>query len=199
MAELLQLVRQNDMEAAEELAGRLVTGVRLLLRRRLGSQDFEGTAQDVVLEVLTAIKQDRIRQPGTLATFVRTVAMRRSAAHIDWIITDRARNGGAADELDPAAPSIYPRPDQAHLESERLDIARRALASLRRREQEVLRRFYVDEQSVEQICRDMNLTETQFRLLKPALRPSSAGSDGLFRTGTNSTLPRRTSIGAGSR
>jgi RNA polymerase sigma-70 factor (ECF subfamily) len=34
------------------------------------------------------------------------------------------------------------------------------------RDREILTRFYLDEQTQEQICGEMNLTETQFRLLK---------------------------------
>jgi RNA polymerase sigma-70 factor, ECF subfamily len=43
---------------------------------------------------------------------------------------------------------------------------RRVLESLSRRDREILIRFYLQEESQDQICRDMELTETQFRLLK---------------------------------
>jgi DNA-directed RNA polymerase specialized sigma24 family protein len=35
-----------------------------------------------------------------------------------------------------------------------------------RRDRDILTRFYLHEQSQEQICQDMNISETQFRLLK---------------------------------
>jgi DNA-directed RNA polymerase specialized sigma24 family protein len=41
-----------------------------------------------------------------------------------------------------------------------------ALADLGQRDRDILVRFYLKEQSQEQICREMSLTETQFRLLK---------------------------------
>jgi DNA-directed RNA polymerase specialized sigma24 family protein len=47
-----------------------------------------------------------------------------------------------------------------------VDLAMRVLNSLPWREREVLTRFYLKEQSPRQICRDMNFTETQFRLIK---------------------------------
>jgi len=37
---------------------------------------------------------------------------------------------------------------------------------LKDHEREILRRFYLEEQTQEQICAEMGLTETQFRLLK---------------------------------
>jgi DNA-directed RNA polymerase specialized sigma24 family protein len=40
------------------------------------------------------------------------------------------------------------------------------LRSISPRDREILTRFYLYEQTQEQICREMDLTETQFRLLK---------------------------------
>jgi DNA-directed RNA polymerase specialized sigma subunit len=40
------------------------------------------------------------------------------------------------------------------------------LRSMSARDREILTRFYLQEQTQEQICAEMNLTETQFRLLK---------------------------------
>jgi DNA-directed RNA polymerase specialized sigma24 family protein len=42
----------------------------------------------------------------------------------------------------------------------------RVLNSLPKRDREVLARFYLEEQAHGQICREMGLTETQFRLVK---------------------------------
>jgi hypothetical protein len=43
---------------------------------------------------------------------------------------------------------------------------RASLLSLRPKEREILTRFYLQEQSQETIQQEMNLTETQYRLLK---------------------------------
>jgi DNA-directed RNA polymerase specialized sigma subunit len=42
----------------------------------------------------------------------------------------------------------------------------KVLRGISRRDREILTRFYLYEQTQEQICDEMNLTETQFRLLK---------------------------------
>jgi RNA polymerase sigma-70 factor, ECF subfamily len=42
----------------------------------------------------------------------------------------------------------------------------RILRSIGKRDREVLIRFYLEEQTPERICREMGLTETQFRLIK---------------------------------
>ncbi len=192
IAELVLLVRQNNEAAAEALCLRLLRGIRLLLRRRLGPQDFEDTAQDVMLDVITAIRQDKIRDPEAVAAFARSVAMRKSAAHIGKLITHRARHIGSADDLSTVAHSMCALPEQAHLEAERVDIARRALSRLKPREQEILRRFYVEEHSAEQICRDMNLTATQFRLTKSRAKAKFGEFGRSLQMKRNSTLSHRT-------
>ena len=40
------------------------------------------------------------------------------------------------------------------------------LQQLSERDREILTRFYLHEETQEEICQDMSLTETQFRLLK---------------------------------
>jgi len=43
---------------------------------------------------------------------------------------------------------------------------KQVLRSLSAKDQEILTRFYLDEQTQEEICEEMRLNETQFRLLK---------------------------------
>jgi DNA-directed RNA polymerase specialized sigma24 family protein len=56
--------------------------------------------------------------------------------------------------------------DRSIIARERRDWVKRALCALPAEQREILERFYVLEQTSEQICREMELTETQFRLLK---------------------------------
>ncbi len=46
------------------------------------------------------------------------------------------------------------------------ELIRRVLAELSGRDREILTRFYLHEESQDEICAEMILTETQFRLLK---------------------------------
>jgi len=57
-------------------------------------------------------------------------------------------------------------PERIILERQTQEVAMRLLRSLPERDRNVLTRFYLEEQPAEQICRDMDLTETQFRLIK---------------------------------
>jgi DNA-directed RNA polymerase specialized sigma24 family protein len=59
-----------------------------------------------------------------------------------------------------------PDPEHLAIHEQNTEIALRILKSIGKRDREVLIRFYLEEQPAEQICREMNLTETQFRLIK---------------------------------
>jgi DNA-directed RNA polymerase specialized sigma24 family protein len=52
------------------------------------------------------------------------------------------------------------------MKQEKLDVMTRTLRAMSSRDREILTRFYLQEQSQEQICAEMHLTDTQFRLLK---------------------------------
>src|SRR5205823_10661645 len=57
-------------------------------------------------------------------------------------------------------------PEETAIFRQRIGLIRQVLGELSERDREILTRFYVDEQSQNQICSEMGLTETQFRLLK---------------------------------
>jgi RNA polymerase sigma-70 factor (ECF subfamily) len=166
LSELLPLIRQNDSAAAEQLCRILTRGITFLIRKRVNTQDVEDQVHEVLLEVLVAIKQDRVRCPEAVAAFARGVAVRKSAAYIEDLVRKRAQTAGSADDLDLSASCSDSFPERTYLNKEQVDIARRAFSYLNPREQEVLKRFYVDEELPQHICLQMKLTPTQFRLLK---------------------------------
>ena len=57
-------------------------------------------------------------------------------------------------------------PEQNAIQRETQEIALKVLKSISARDREILIRFYLEEQTPDQICSEMGLTETQFRLLK---------------------------------
>ena len=61
-------------------------------------------------------------------------------------------------------------PELTAILSERSRVMRRVLSELSPREREVIRRFYVNEQSPAQICSEMSLTRSQLRSLKSKAR-----------------------------
>lgn len=96
--------------------------------------------------------------------FVRTIVRRQVAAHIDRVVQSRRDQM----DMDSTSRVVDPKgnPEDAAISQQREDLIRRVLAQLADRDREILTRFYLREQSQEQICTEMVLSETQFRLLK---------------------------------
>jgi RNA polymerase sigma-70 factor (ECF subfamily) len=148
----------------EELYRVFSKGVRFYLLRHLGPQDLEDRLHDVFLIITQSIQRGDLREPDRLMGYVRTIVRRQVAAHIDSSV--QARRNMA--DLDAGISLTDHRPDPEHsaIERQNLQLALRVLNSIARRDREVLVRFYLREQPPDQICRDLDLTENQFRLIK---------------------------------
>jgi RNA polymerase sigma-70 factor, ECF subfamily len=138
--------------------------VRYYLTKQIGPQDAEDKLHEVFLIVVQAIRRGDLRGPDRLMGFVRTVVQRAVAGQIDRAVKKRTRET----EIDPA---IHTGPESFNLEKlalmkEQARIVKTALAALSQRDRELLERFYLLEQTPKQICAEMNLTQTQFRLYK---------------------------------
>ncbi|MGQ9634101.1 MAG: RNA polymerase sigma factor [Bryobacteraceae bacterium] len=148
----------------EELYQRCSPGIRLVLQRRLGSQELEDRVQETFLIVLQAIRRGELREPSRLLGFIWTVVRRQIAAHIDSAVQSRRefapiQEGTAL--LDPQE-----NPEELLMKQQRRRVMYKVLQEVSQRDREILTRYYLLEQTQEEICSQMNLTETQFRLLK---------------------------------
>ena len=163
-SQLVDRIRAGDPAGMEQLYGIFVKGVRFFLWRQLGPQDLDDKVHDVFLIITQSIQRGELREPDRLMGYVRTVVRRQVAAHIDSAVQAR-RN---LQSIDPAMTlsDHQPDPERKVIEQENQDVALRMLGGLPKRDREVLVRFYLQEQSAEEICRDLKLTETQFRLIK---------------------------------
>lgn len=163
-SQLVDRIRAGDPSGMEQLYGIFVKGVRFFLWRQLGPQDLDDKVHDVFLIITQSIQRGELREPDRLMGYVRTVVRRQVAAHIDTAVQAR-RN---LQSIDPAMTlsDHQPDPERKVIEQENQDVALRMLGGLPKRDREVLVRFYLQEQSAEDICRDLKLTETQFRLIK---------------------------------
>ncbi len=148
----------------EELYSVFSKGIRFYLCRQLGPQDMDDKIHDTFLIVVQVIQRGELREPERLMGFVRTIVRRQVAAHIDQAV--RSRNHDVDVNSGQGVKDSNRDPEQITMDREREALATKMLKSISRRERDVLTRFYLTEQSQEQICTDMNLTDTQFRLLK---------------------------------
>jgi RNA polymerase sigma factor (sigma-70 family) len=179
---LVEGIRNDDPDAVEQLYNSFQKGLRWYMARR-GVPDGEDLAQDVFLVIVSAIQRGELRDPKCLPGFVRGVARNIASEAIRDLVKCRTRKGTLLghpvidyDLLDyhqnrpfddgHLAASRLPNAEHSLLERERTQLMFQALSTLRPKEREILERFYLQEHTCERICKEMNLSETQYRLLK---------------------------------
>jgi len=162
--ELVMRIQRGDESGMEDLYQLFARGIRFYLCRQLGVQELDDKVHDTFLIVVQAIQRGDLREPERLMGFVRTVVRRQVAAHIDQMVHSRR------DELhlDVGVRVVDGRrnPEQNMAFQQKVDFMVEILNQLSERDREILTRFYLHEETQEEICEDMTLTETQFRLLK---------------------------------
>jgi len=161
---LVQQIQRGDSDGMEQLYRIFGRGIRFYLCRQLGPQELEDRFHDTFVIVVQAIQRGELREPDRLMGFVRTIVRRQVAAHIDDAVHRRREEI----EIDNGARLATPAgdPEETAIRQQRKDLMVRVLQRMGRRDREILTRFYLHEQTQEQICEEMSLTETQFRLLK---------------------------------
>jgi len=179
-AELVERVRRNEAGAIQELYAVLVQFSRYQFRREVERAEQNDRVHDLFLSVLDSIKQDELRDPRSLMGFVRTLGRRQAAQHIKSAMRLRRRQREA-----PLWPHRErpPGPEERLLERERSMLVEKALARVSELQREVLVRFYLLGQSKERICREMNLSQTQFRLVKTRAKAACERAGRMLMTG----------------
>lgn len=162
--DLVERIKSGEIDGMAELYHLFSKGIRFYLCRQLGPQELDDKVHDTFVVVVQAIRKGELREPQRLMGFVRTIVRRQVAAHIDKVVHSRREQM----DLDSTVRIADPRgnPEEAAIFGQRVDLIRRVLGELGERDREILTRFYLHEQSQEEICSEMALTETQFRLLK---------------------------------
>jgi RNA polymerase sigma-70 factor (ECF subfamily) len=163
-ANLVRRVQEGDADGMADLYDYISTGLRPYLARQLRSQDCRDKSHSIFIDVVVAIRRGQLRDPERLMGFARTIARRHVSGYIDDAASTRRNQVDLGSVFSLASPGATPEHEMISLEQQ--DLVRRALANLSGREGEILSRFYVKEQSPAQICSEMGLTHTQYRLLK---------------------------------
>jgi RNA polymerase sigma-70 factor (ECF subfamily) len=161
---LVSRIQVNDQQALEELYNLFSRGIKFLIVRQLGRQDIDDRVHDTFVIVVQAIQRGDLRDPERLMGFVRTIVRRQIAGFIEKNYMRRR------DELDIDGPvkiaDSHIGPEEVAIRAQNAQIMEDILRDCSRRDREILTRFYLLEQSQDQICEEMGLNETQFRLLK---------------------------------
>ncbi len=159
----MQKIQFGDADAIAELYQAMLAGVRPKLTRSIEKQWVEDRFHEILVIVIEAIQRGDIREPERLMGFVRTIAHRRVVAHIRD--ATRERQSCASADVEPLAP-FEQGPERVAVRRESIERIRRVLSAMTRMDAEILERFYFQSQAPVQICREMQLSTTQFRLRK---------------------------------
>jgi RNA polymerase sigma factor (sigma-70 family) len=161
---LVERIRAGDPSGMEELYAVFSRGIRFHLCRQLGPQDLDDRIHDIFLIITQSIRNGDLREPERLMGYMRTIIRRQVAAHIENAV--QARRSQTELGPDSTLCDHYPSPESQAISVQNTELAMRILKSIPKRDREVLVRFYLQEQPASQICHDLSLTETQFRLIK---------------------------------
>ena len=161
---LVERIRGGEQSAMEELYRIFSTGIRFHLCRQLGPQDLEDRVHDAFVIITQSIQRGDLREPERLMGYIRTVVRRQVAAQIENVV--QSRRNCTPVEIGLTLVDHHPNPERTAIERETTRVAMGLLKSIPDRDREVLIRFYLKEQRPDQICRELDLTETQFRLIK---------------------------------
>ena len=161
--ELVGRIEKRNPAALEELYG-MVKNFTYFLMRQLGPDDLLDSVHDIYVTVAEAITAGKLRDPERLRAFLTTVARFYTYTQIERRVQGRNRFTG----LDGVAVDLADGTDveRGLYNRQRVTFVRDILRQMPALDREILRRFYLEEQSKEQICREMRLTATQFRNMK---------------------------------
>jgi RNA polymerase sigma factor (sigma-70 family) len=161
---LVAQIREGGQAGMEALYATFSRGIRFYLSRQLGPQELEDKMHDTFLIVVQAIQKGELREPSRLMGFVRTIVRRQVASYIGKLVSNRRDQ--VEIETGVRIADLRRNPEELAIDDQRVEIMRQLLRGISNRDREILTRFYLDGQSQEQICSEMGLTSTQFRLLK---------------------------------
>jgi RNA polymerase sigma factor (sigma-70 family) len=189
--EAIEQLRSGSHEGVESLLSAVSQCARAQLSQSVDPQFVDDHIQEILIIVLAAIRSGELRNPECLMGFVRTVTRRQAGLHIRNAVLRRRRLVSVELTITPPAP-YDDSPDAPFALRERVDIVGRVLDQLCARDKEILVRFYYHEQSSQDICAEMHLTPTQFRLFKSrALAKCFELRDGPAYSARQSTRPLR--------
>ena len=159
---LVERVRRGHPTGLEELY-RLASNFSFFLMRQLGRDELQDKIHDVFVTTAQAIAAGKLRDPERLIPFVTTVTRFYTYRQIECRTRSR-KFEGSLEHVNVTDANVNL--EQAAYHKQKIRIAREILRNMSARDRDVLLRFYLKEESKEQICREMKLTPTQFRLLK---------------------------------
>jgi RNA polymerase sigma factor (sigma-70 family) len=173
---LISAIKAGDQTAIETLYNHTLRKMRYYFSHYIG-QEAEDAFQDFFIKALHAIQAHELRDPQKFISYCATIARRTLSPYIK---KEKEKRGAevSIDEMKPRdkrnprylagmdLPDYRATPEQHVMNQQKIAAEKSALGKLSGRDREILMRFYILEQDPETIMKEMNLTETQYRLYK---------------------------------
>ncbi len=168
--DIVEMIRGGHPAGLEQLYA-MARNFTFFIMRQLGSDDLQDKVHDIFVTAATAISAGKLRDSERLTPFLTTLTRFYTYGQIDRRVVRRKyvtplEHANIPDRRMNLENSVY--------KKQKMLIVRDILNSMPKRDRDVLERFYVLEQTKEQICQEMNLTPTQFRLLKSKAKSTFA-------------------------
>jgi RNA polymerase sigma-70 factor (ECF subfamily) len=154
-SDLVARIRSGQTDGIEELYWLFSRGIRFYLARQLGTAAVDALVHDTLIAVVQAIRSDELREPERLIGFLGAVVQKQAAAH---------RNKRQAKKV--SNKLRQENPEEAAAFRRKAELIDQVMAALSQRDREILTRLYLHEESQDQICKELSLTESQLRLVK---------------------------------
>lgn len=159
--EWVRRIAAGDVSAESEFVHNYLPGVRTLVRRhaRPLEPDVDDMIQDVLKSALVALRQGRLRDASTLPAYLRGTVDLIVRAHYR---KQHRRGEDHMDALDENLPADDD-PGQNLIDLQRTALVQRLIGELGvDRDRELLRRFYLQGQSKEQVCAELGIASDHF-------------------------------------
>jgi RNA polymerase sigma-70 factor, ECF subfamily len=165
---LVAQIKIGDDAGIQHLYRLFSPSVKYHLYRELGPQELADRVHDTFLSIVDALRSGDLRKPGNLIWLIYTEMRRQVTAHIEHAVHNRGR------QIDLEKYGAFDGPkdnlEQQTEVSRQTKLMITVLHSLSQADRNILERFYVQQVTLDQICREMLVTETQFRLLKSRVK-----------------------------
>lgn len=158
---LAERIARGDVAAEGELYQHFSRGLHFFLKRQGRTpEEAEDLHQETFRIVLERLREKGVDDPAALGGFIRGVALQLTRA--EWRKKERRKTDFDSEALEREADD-RPGPVPKILERERAALVRRTIAELPvERDRQLLYRFYVAEESREEICADLDLDAAHF-------------------------------------
>jgi RNA polymerase sigma-70 factor (ECF subfamily) len=160
-ADYVQRLRDGDSETEVHFVGYFRQLLRIKLRARYLSPDvIDDVQQETFIRVFRALRDDAIRQPERIGSYVNSVC--------NFVLQEHYRKQGKTNPSEDADTEI---PDKV-LNLEKLAITeevnervREAVKSLAPRERDLIRRIFFQEMEKDEVCAELGVSRDYLRVL----------------------------------